>query len=478
MKLLELIGLFSASIFILKPSSTFSQVKIGDNPTTINANSILELESTNQGFLCPRVAINDVNSVSPLSGTVPAGMLVYNSSGTVDVGYYSWNGTKWLRLETTSDTRTNYKLIKTQADFPTPVSGVINLIANTTYEINGTIILTNKINLNGCTVYGSDHLNDKLIYTPATGELFTGSNCGTLRMLTLTANTAGSQLFNIDALSTQKDLIVQNCIIGGCNTIGTIKNTTGFLMFSDMMCAYNTNGITFQNTARVHMNNVYWQNNNWNTYVTFIGAFDGIRITGGSCQVLAAQSAKVLDISGITSLLIGDLKNVLFAGDGTYVLGTISGAWEVEANGLRSQKDDLATGNMYLTTTQAVTFTATDTPVKVLGTTVPVNLFRVSSPTNNKLVYEGTKTRYCHVLASISVSSTAANKNFSFYIAKNGVILPESVQMLRLASAVDKGSLTVSCNVEMSTNDYIEIYVENNSDLSSMTALSMNVLLQ
>ena len=78
---------------------TEAQVKIGDNPSTINANSLLELESTNKGFLPPRVALNSISSVSPMSGTVTAGMLVYSTGGTLLDGYYYWNGTEWKRFE-------------------------------------------------------------------------------------------------------------------------------------------------------------------------------------------------------------------------------------------------------------------------------------------------------------------------------------------------------------------------------------------
>lgn len=73
-----------------------AQVKIGNNPGTINSNSLLEMESTNKGFLPPRVALNSLSSVSPLSGTVPAGMLVYSAGGTLIDGYYYWNGTAWV----------------------------------------------------------------------------------------------------------------------------------------------------------------------------------------------------------------------------------------------------------------------------------------------------------------------------------------------------------------------------------------------
>ncbi len=77
-----------------------AQVKIGDNPNTINSNSLLELESTNKGFLPPRVALNNAASIAPLTGTVPSGMLVYSTGGTLADGYYYWNGTQWKLIAT------------------------------------------------------------------------------------------------------------------------------------------------------------------------------------------------------------------------------------------------------------------------------------------------------------------------------------------------------------------------------------------
>lgn len=195
--------LISTVVALLIFTTLNSQIKIGDNPTTINANSILEMEANNKGFLCPRVALNDASSVSPLSGTVSEGMLVYNESGSLEKGFYYWNLSKWIRIATDAKTRSSYVLVKSAADFPTPVSGVINLVAGTMYEINGTVAVSSKINLNGCTVMGMDHVNDKLVYLPSTGELFTGSNGGTLKMMTMSAPNAGSKLFNLDFAGAQ-----------------------------------------------------------------------------------------------------------------------------------------------------------------------------------------------------------------------------------------------------------------------------------
>jgi len=76
-----------------------AQVKVGDNPTTKNADAMLEIESTNKGLLLPRVALTATTSAAPLSTHV-AGMAVYNTATTGDVtpGYYYNDGAKWVKM--------------------------------------------------------------------------------------------------------------------------------------------------------------------------------------------------------------------------------------------------------------------------------------------------------------------------------------------------------------------------------------------
>ncbi|BDB56376.1 hypothetical protein SHINM13_06720 [Flavobacterium ammonificans] len=83
-----------------------AQVKIGENPTSINPSSILEIESANKGFLMPRIALTATNSASPLASHV-AGMVIYNTAtaGTapnaVVPGIYYNDGTRWIASSNT-----------------------------------------------------------------------------------------------------------------------------------------------------------------------------------------------------------------------------------------------------------------------------------------------------------------------------------------------------------------------------------------
>ena len=76
-----------------------AQVKVGDNPTIINPNSVLEIESVNQGLLMPRLALTASTNPSPLSMHI-VGMTIYNTASINDLtpGFYYNDGTKWVKL--------------------------------------------------------------------------------------------------------------------------------------------------------------------------------------------------------------------------------------------------------------------------------------------------------------------------------------------------------------------------------------------
>ena len=81
-----------------------AQMKIGNNSTTINSASLLELEATDKGFVLPRLSISDVSLSSPLPPGLLTGTIVYNTNagttGGSGVGIYIWDGAKWVILST------------------------------------------------------------------------------------------------------------------------------------------------------------------------------------------------------------------------------------------------------------------------------------------------------------------------------------------------------------------------------------------
>ena len=466
---LVLSGLF------LFASTAFSQIKVGDNPNSINANSLLEMESTNKGLLAPRVQLNDVNSANPLTTPVPAGMMVYSSGGVVPDGFYFWSGAKWLAVQSAANTRNNYVLVKSAADFPAPVGGIITLATGTTYEINGTVVLTSKINLNGCYLIGADANNDKLVYTASSGELFTGTKGGTIKTLTLAATTTGSKLFNLD-LSATENILVRDAVIANCKDVGLVKGGN-IVFFSVINYSSNTSGITYQDNTTLLLDNTAWFSTNAGTFEKLTGTFNLIEKLGGFSHSLASNTATSLDVSGIVSIIeAGNLKNTAFIGNGTKVAGTFSKKWEVEGAGINTEKDATATGSLYISSTAVTSISAMNTPKKIGGITTATELTRFTSPASNRLQYDGSKTRTFMVTAALSANGASGTYLYSFYVYKNGVQVPASRQRTKVySSSGDIQMVAIVCTVTMAPGDYIELWAENNDSNVDLTVQNMTL---
>ena len=96
-------------LLVLGSYAAQAQVKIGNNPTSINGGSLLELESTNKGLLMPRISLTNTTTWG-LSGTAVAGMHVYNTNASITsttatcptlsakIGEYYWDGSCWIAI--------------------------------------------------------------------------------------------------------------------------------------------------------------------------------------------------------------------------------------------------------------------------------------------------------------------------------------------------------------------------------------------
>jgi hypothetical protein len=88
---------------LLLTNFTQAQLKIGDNPTSIQKSSILELESTRQGLLLPR--LTDTAAINAL--TPPDGMIIYLTS---DKSLRIRSNGAWLKLADMGSAANNWSL--------------------------------------------------------------------------------------------------------------------------------------------------------------------------------------------------------------------------------------------------------------------------------------------------------------------------------------------------------------------------------
>jgi hypothetical protein len=458
--------------WVLVNTCLFAQVGIGT--TTPDASAILDITSTTQGVLVPRMS-----SAERISITSPAnGLLVYD---TTENAFYFYKASIWVKID--SNIRNNYKLIKSAADLSAELAAgggtKYLLTSNTFYEINGAISLAQPIELNNAYLSGLDTNEDILIKIG--GNMFTGNTGGTIKSLSLTV--PGGTLFTLTG-GTTENLIFRDCIVSGCNSVGNISGY-GIVFLSIIQFTGNSNGIVYNNISSLLLSNVAWFGNNTGTFETYTGTFGLIEKQSGFCDVNGAAIG--VNVSSNPTVNTGVMIGVSFSGNSTtyinkYTVGSFTGFnfnknWSVNCTGIPKESDDVSTGyyNMNGNTTNT-TFPAVNSPTKILGTTTATNLFRVTA-TNNRLTYIGSKPRNFEIISTATVDhSTGGNRTFAYYIYKNGVQLP-SVSAERRFTNNDIGNLTLIGSVFMNVNDFIEVWVENqtNSAQTLLTKLSVSL---
>lgn len=176
-----------------------AQVKIGDNPTTINSSAVLEVESTNKGFLPPRLTAGqrdaisnpatglavfnttsnsfEVNTGTPASpvwssakagnvsnttltsSTSPAGtslgQMMYNTGSVQPTGLVYWDGTQWKSVASSGgDTTNNY-----------PVTNNSAVTNNSTVTNNNPVTNNSTSTFNGVSTFNDQAVfNDTAVF--------------------------------------------------------------------------------------------------------------------------------------------------------------------------------------------------------------------------------------------------------------------------------------------------------------------------
>jgi hypothetical protein len=92
--------LLAASLFSLFFSKAQAQAKFGDNRTSIQPGSLMELESTNKGFLNIRLNTTQMNSISVSAAS--RGLMIYNTDSACLCLY---NGSAWKSMCNTKGSR-------------------------------------------------------------------------------------------------------------------------------------------------------------------------------------------------------------------------------------------------------------------------------------------------------------------------------------------------------------------------------------
>lgn len=373
--------------------------------------------------------------------------------------------------------------INSAADFPDPSGGIITLDESLSYFIEGNITVADSIDINDSTIFSVNRPDADLTYTDTTGSLFVGSEGGTIRSVELSAPNGTASIFNIDNSGEDKIFSLIDCRLQNSVSLGVLQGFLG-LRISSTSCIANADGMTITDPGgTVEITGLIMAESTLGTQLKLMGDIPRLQLQGGRFSPASGQIG--LDITGVTSIGPNSISGGLWNGVGASVNGLDANlhfpvGWQATGTGLRISIDALSSGQMaFLATNATVTPTVLDTPIKVVGTTTE-NLAAALrfTHTNGRLTYVGDETIDIAVSCTASVIASSNNQNFSMYIAKNGTELNETKSSGRVgSSASDEVPLPLHGKPVMTTNDFIEVFIENTSGTIDLTVTQFNLII-
>ena len=381
-------------------------------------------------------------------------------------------------------TTSNLKIIDKLSDLPTAVAGVITLETPYNYFFTKEIdLLGDRLDCNGAVslLGGTPELSKVTSTGLAAGTaLLTSEYTVALNSIAINHTTA----LALDATANANQVIDWFGVNFEDSTtaVGTIKNydnaifnTIGFL---------NSGGLTFDGTIdTIAFTDTIFENTTALTSIilpTTLTVSRRFRIDNSSFVSLSGETA--LNVS--TSATIPNegyiLNNVNFSGGGTYLTGVQSTDNKARFEGCRNIDNSGNIGQYFMVgNATATTISVSGTFYKVAGTTSTgtyVEKFDVTT-TSNKAVYSGSLVGFYKVTVVASMVS-GNNKVLAVRIAKNGTTTTSSQTKSTSNGSSRSESIMSQDVVQLSNTDYIEVFVANTTDTTSITVEDLNVIIE
>jgi len=375
----------------------------------------------------------------------------------------------------------NIVFVNSKNDLPTPISNVITLVDNVTYYFTTTV----------------DLLGDRLVGGENTVILGSSSENSRIKS---TGLSVGVALFTTEWTTPIRHITFQDvdtalAIDGSVNPPLALDWTgVNFLNVPNIGLIDTADNFIFSKGAILNSQNLQFDGSHGTIGIDnsiFVGTgsagnildilstctisrrfrliYSSMVVFGSSVGINANASATI-PVEGYI------LDTINFSGGGTYLTGvsyTDNKTRFVNSKGIENTAE---IGNYYMTNNAtATTISATNTPVKASGTTTANTINQKFTHTDNRLTYVGALIRDFQVTATVSLSS-GNNNLIGVYVAKNGTVIPSSEMYSTTSSGGKAESITCQTILELNENDYIEIWVENNTATSDITTEYLNVI--
>lgn len=395
-------------------------------------------------------------------------------------GMSSWNS------KSGGEQRTNFKLLKSLSDFPTPVGDVITLEDGIAYSVSGNIdISPNRIVVNGAdNISGSSATHDG-ITTSNTGALFTVTS-GILRLRSISLSGGGSML-DVTSPSSSGVNFITECLVNDFPSgLGSLVDFPIFFLGS-VLFTNVTGGFSLSTTSPAGPATPFFIADTVSLTLstgTFIdlgtSALAGVTIENSPTLFAASGSTVLSGLANSGNFVNGfaGIKNNVFVGAGDYInnITNLDLRWDFQGNrGGKGTEDTHSDSYIYIASgDEAATSIGigdgdNGNPKIINGTFTSEISDRFTNTAAGRMTYIGIEDSSFMVSANFSAQpSSGSNKDYSFYIALNGAVITASRGTRNLDSVNPQG-VSLSANIAMSTNDFVEMFVENNSDTTNIT---------
>ena len=369
--------------------------------------------------------------------------------------------------------------VESLEDLPAPSGGVITLEDQYTYWFLGEVDLDGNRLLGGrnTTLLGSSSENSRIKSTGLVGALITSEWSMPIRHVTFEATT----IFDLDATGNADQALDWYGVNLISSDIGTITSYSNFV--ANSMAFLGASGLVFDGSfGTIAFANSLFSGTDPGTIIEIPSTATitrRFRIIYSSMVV--SGSGVALDVSTSASIPVEGyiLDTCNFSGGGTYTAGVQYDDNKARFNENRGINNSAAITGYYMQgNATATTISGTGTPTKVAGTTTESSISqKFTVTTTNRATYSGAISRDFKVTVVCSIASGNGHQ-IGVYVAKNGTELTESETYVttNASGRLENGSVQVLTN--LSQNDYIEIFVENNTAATNITVEDLNVIIQ
>lgn len=429
-----------------------------------------ELNSSQYSFVTTTLTIADTlesgDKINIVYSETAGGVLDYYTKAQIDAFNYEPNHAEFVEVNDLTD-------------LPAASGGVVTLIGGYTYLFLKHIDLLGARLVCGqdTVIVGWSSENCSITSTglSAASALVTSVYSLPIRNISFTHDL----VFDLqgDGTTTALDWFGVNLL--NCASGGTIKNYTNFV--SGDSALLNSGGFIFDGSFGTGaFSNCLFDVASGKTAITVLPTCTfsrRLRIIYSSFVVLSGETG----VNFNASATVGDEKYILdtcnFSGGGTYVTGlthTSNKALFANCVGITNTS---TRGFMYMvnnTTDTTIGLPNVNVWVKAAGTTTANANNSKYTHASNQLTYTGAFSTAFQVSVNCNVRSGSPSQVISIGVAKNGTILAESEMTIRTDISNQEYPGSTAAQVDLTTNDYIEIFVKNTST-SSLRIADLNV---